>query len=651
MSKDDEQSQRRLRGREEKKRPLMKPLAVFGSGVAIALSLFELEAARTGAYAPQVHRAIFLMAVLVLIFLMYPARKDSPRKRISVIDGIFIVASVVTGVYILLQYREFADRAGAPNTSDIVLGIVTTLLVLESMRRTLGYVLVTICSFFLLFAYFGPYLPGIFAHRGFPVEHIASYMYTTPNGIYGIPLMVASTYIFFFILLGLILFHVGAGDFLVELTRTITGRLKAGVAKTITFVGLIIGMLIGNPAADAVTVGTLIFPLANRQGYGRVFTGALAAVAATGGALSPPVMGSVAFIMSEFTNIPYWKICVTAIVPTFLYTLNLFLISDFYAKKFNVDLVRDPNTPSFLSVFKGGFYHIIPIAVLMYYLFYEMISPLLTAYYTILTAVGVTLVEKILRSPREIIQLFKALISALERSAKNVLMLGSLCAGAGIITGTLALTGFGFKFSSIILTLAGGNLFLVLLYTAVAAYILGMGMPISAVYIILHVLVAPALVKVGLSVLVANFFILYFSIFAAITPPVSIAAYSTAALNEVDPMKVGYRSMKLAIVLYVLPFLFVYSPELLLIGQSLAIVERVLVVTFAVYCLVGAVEGWFLGNISVPIRVGLAASSILLFFPNVYCDAGGILIFLALLYRQLLIKRRLGPGARQAQPA
>lgn len=626
--------------KEHKGRKLIKPLAMLVSIIAIGLSLFELDAARTGAYSPQVHRAIFLMAVLVLIFLMFPARKSSPKTRISIVDGLFIILSIVTGVYILDQYREFADRAGAPDNLDIIFGIILILLVLESMRRTLGYVLVSVCGFFLIFSYFGPYFPGIFKHRGFDIDHIASYMYTTLNGIYGIATMVASTYIFFFILLGLILFHLGAGDFLIELTRTLTGRLKAGVAKTITFAGMIIGMLVGNPAADAVTVGTLTFPLANRQGYDRMFSAALAAVAASGGALSPPVMGSVAFIMSEFTGIPYWKICVTAIVPTLLYYLTLFLISDFYAKKYNVDLVRDPNLPGFFNVFKRGFYHVIPVIVLMYYLFYEMISPLLAAYYTILAAVGVALLERIFKAPREILKLLKDLIAAFEASAKNVLMLASLCAGAGIITGTLALTGFGFKFSSIILTLAGGSLFLVLLYTAVAGYILGMGMPIAAVYIILYVLVAPALVKVGLSVLVANFFILYFSIFAAITPPVAIAAYATAALNDVDPMRTGYYAMRLAIVLYLLPFLFVYSPELILIGQPLDIVIRILFVTIGIYCLVAGIEGWFGGIITNYLRIALIIIAALLFYPHFYSYALGIILFVALLYYQHNQKKR-----------
>lgn len=628
----------------EKKRKLIKPLGILVSVIAVALSLFQLDFARTMDYPPQVHRAVFLMAVLVLIFLIYPARKRSPQTRISVVDGVWILLSLITGCYILFEYRDFADRAGAPSDLDVVLGIITLLLVLESMRRTLGYILLCLCSFFLVFSYFGPYFPGIFKHRGFTIDHIASYMYTTTNGIYGIALTVAATYIFFFILLGLVLFHLGAGDFLVDLTRTLTGRLKAGVSKTITFVGLVIGMLVGNPAADAVTVGTLTFPLANRRGYDRIFTAALAAVAATGGALSPPVMGSVAFIMAEFTAIPYWKICVTAIVPTLIYYFTLFLICDFYAKRYNIDLVRDPDTPSFTNVLKRGFYHTFPILVLMYYLFYKMISPLLAAYYTILAAVGVVLIEKLIRSPREMLKILKALISAFEMSAKNVLMLASLCAGAGIITGTLALTGFGFKFSSIVLDLAGGNLFLVLVYTAVAAYILGMGMPIAAVYIILHVLVAPALVKAGLSVLVANFFILYFSIFAAITPPVAIAAYATAALNDVDPMRTGYYAMRLAMVLYILPFLFVYTPELILIGQPLAILSRIFFVALGTYALVAAIEGWFGGIIPLSTRIWLALSSILSYYPNTYSYAAGLLLFIVLSYKAGFFQRKGKPA-------
>ena len=630
---------------EGNKRKLINPLAFIVSLLAIGLSLFEVDAARTMSYSPQVHRSIFLMLVLVLIFFIYPATKNSPKNRISILDSLLILLSIVTQAYILLQYREFADRAGAPSNLDVILGIITVLLVLESMRRTLGNILVAICGFFLVFSYFGPYFPSIFKHRGFNVEHIASYMYTTTNGIYGIALNVAATYIFFFILMGLVLFHIGAGDFLVELTRTLTGRLKAGVAKTITFVGMIIGMLVGNPAADAVTVGTLVFPLANRQGYNKIFTAALAAVAASGGALSPPVMGSVAFIMSEFTRIPYWKICVTAIVPTLLYYFSLYLISDCYAKRYKVDLVKDPNMPPFFTVLKGGYYHIIPIIVLMYYLFYKMASPLLAAYYTIIAAVAVVFIEKLIRSPRELKHLLKSLITAFDKSAKNVLVLASLCAGAGIITGTLALTGFGFKFSSIVLTLAGTNLFLVLLYTGIAAYILGMGMPISAVYIILYVLVAPALEKVGLSVLVANFYILYFSVFAAITPPVAIAAYATAAINEVDPMRTGYCAMRLATVLYILPFLFVYTPELILIGKPFAIVIRIVFVTLGVYALVAAIEGWFRGGVSISTRVGLGVSSCLLFLPSAYTYVLGTLLFGLLFFRQCLRRSRVPASA------
>lgn len=615
--------------------------------VAVTMSLFHFYTAGSEGITPHLMRAIHLAFAATLIFMLFPAGRRSPAKRISVLDGVGILLTWVTAINIIVIFEDLAERAGDPSQADVIFGVITILIVLEITRRATGWILTIIGACTLLYAYFGQQMPGLFAHRGFDVEKIASYMYTTTDGLYGLTLGVSSTYIFFFILFGAFLDAMGAGKFFIDLAYGIAGRKKGGPAQTVVLANGLMSTISGVPAADVVTIGAFTFPLLNKLGYDRVFSSALAAVASTGAMITPPVMGSAAFLMSEMTGIPYREIVFAAALPAFLYYLSLFAIVHFYASKHGMVGVSPDQLPKITGVFRYGWYNLVPVFVLIYLMIFANLSPMYAGYYSIWSLLIVAFLTLVIRGTLK--QDFKGyienIITALKKAAFGSLPVVATCAVAGFLVGVLNLTGLGLRFSAIMLELSGGNLFLSLLFSALASIVLGMGLPIAACYVILAVLVAPALIQMGLPPMTTHLFILFFGSFSAITPPVAIAAYAAAGMNKVDPIRVGLYACWLAITAFLVPFMFVYGPSLLLVGSVSEIILTIISASAGVIAMAACIMGWFIGPASLWQRVLLFCGALLMIVPGAITDGIGLGLILLVLAVQRLQGRRAGQAA------
>jgi TRAP transporter 4TM/12TM fusion protein len=612
--------------------------------VAVAMSLFHFYTAGSGGVTPHLMRAIHLAFAATLIFMLFPAGGRSPVKRISVLDGVGILLAWVTAINIIVIFEDLAERAGDPSQADVIFGVITILIVLEITRRTTGWILTLIGVGILLYAYFGQQMPGLFAHRGFDVEKIASYMYTTTDGLYGLTLGVSSTYIFFFILFGAFLDAMGAGKFFIELAYGIAGRKKGGPAQTVVLANGLMSTISGVPAADVVTIGAFTFPLLNKLGYDRVFSSALAAVSSTGAMITPPVMGSAAFLMSEMTGIPYREIVFAAALPAFLYYLSLFAIVHFYASKNGMVGVSPDQLPKIPRVFRDGWYNLVPVFVLIYLMIIVSLSPMYAGYYSIWSLLAVAFLTLVFRGTLK--QDFKGyignIITALKKAALGSLPVVATCAVAGFLVGVLNLTGLGLRFSAIMLELSGGNLLLSLLFSALASIILGMGLPIAACYVILAVLVAPALIQMGLPPMTTHLFILFFGSFSAITPPVAIAAFAAAGMNKVDPIRVGLYACWLALTAFLIPFMFVYGPSLLMVGSVTEILLTIVSASVGVIAMAACIMGWFIGPAGLWQRAVLFCGAILMIVPGAFTDAVGLGMIVLVLAVQKMQGRRTG---------
>lgn len=612
---------------------------------ALSMSIFQFTIAGIGGMTPLLLRAVHLAFATTLIFMLYPSGRRSPRRRISIADGIGMVLIWATALYLVYSFDDLAYRAGDPNRADVILGIVACVLVLEITRRTTGWTMTILGLASLVYAYVGPWLPGMLAHRGFDLEKLFSFMYTTTDGLYGITLGVSSTYIFFFILFGAFLDSMGAGKFFIDLAYSVVGRKKGGPAQTVVFANGLMSMISGVPAADVVTIGAFTFPLLNRLKYDRIFTASLSAVASTGATITPPVMGSAAFLMAEMTGISYRDICFSATIPAVLYYSSLFAITHFYASRHNLVGASPDQLPRIQAVFREGWFHVIPVFLLIYFLIIEGFSPMISGFYAIWSLLVVVLVMTFLSQERikNLRKYGENIFKALKGAAIGALPIVAICAVSGFLVGVLNLTGLGLKFSSIIVEWSGGHLFLAMFLCAIASMILGLGLPIAACYVILAVLVAPALVKLGLSPMAAHLFILFYGAFSVITPPVAIAAFAAAAMNKVDPMKVGWYACWLGMVAFIIPFMFAYGPALLLQGTPAEILWSFFTAFIGVIAMAGGIVGWLIGPAGVLQRAMLFAGALMLISSTPIMDGAGFTLLGVVLVWQLKGKWRPKP--------
>lgn len=554
--------------------------------LAVGTAIYHIYTAYFGAPFALLFRNIHWMLIASLIFMYFPAFKRSPRDRPTLPDIIFVLISIVLGMYVILNFEAIAGRAGAPVTADIVLGACLVLIVLEAGRRTVGWPIVIIALLFLSYAYFGQAMPGILMHRGYSIARIFPFLYLTDAGIFGIPLGVSSRFILLFIIFGAFLEKAGAGIFFRDLSLALTGNHVGGPGKAAILFSGFIGSITGSSTANVVTTGTFTIPLMKKLGYKPAFAAGVEADASTGGQILPPVMGAAAFVMAEYIGVPYVTVMVAAIVPALLYFITSFFMVHYRSLKDNLLPVPKDELPNLLDVLKGGFYYFTPLIILIVLLVMRF-SPSRAVFWALLSTIALSWIKSDTRmGPKEI---FEALYSGVQKALEVV----AACAVAGIIIGIVTMTGLGLKFSTLIEVLAGGNLMAGLFYTLIASLILGIGVPTTAKYIILATLVAPALVSLGAPLLASHLFILYFGTDADITPPVGLAAYAAAGLAGAHPMTTGIEAFKMGITAYIVPFAFIFGPALLLQGPVAEIILACVTALIACAGLGAGMQGYF----------------------------------------------------------
>ncbi|PWA07796.1 C4-dicarboxylate ABC transporter permease [Pueribacillus theae] len=593
---------------------IMKRLVLF---IAIVLSLFQLYTGGFGLLTAMLQRSLHLTLVLILIFLLYPVHFS---KKWRWIDFLAILLAIGSCIYIFLTYEDLLFRVGDPNMFDIFFGIVTILLVLEATRRVTGWILATIGALFIFYSYFGAILPGIFHSTNMSTNRFISLMYMSTDGLWGTTLGVAATFVALFIIFGAFLNATGAGKVFIDLAYIVGGRFRGGPAKVAVISSALMGTVSGSPVANVSTTGQFTIPLMKSVGYRPKVAGAIEAVASTGGSIMPPIMGAGAFVMAEMTGIPYAKIIIAAAIPAILYYLSVYFYVDFEAAKENLKGMAKDELPVFKEVFFKGFHLYIGLGMLIYLLVFAKASPMFSAFWSIVAIV----VSYVVLYFKQVDWNF--LTKALEDGAKGMLLTTVACATAGVVVGVANLTGIGVRLTTLMVNLGESSILLTLVVTMVACIIMGMGLPPTASYILLGVLTAPALIKLGVEPLFAHMFVFYFACLAPITPPVALASYTGAGIAKSDPMETSFTSAKIGLVAFIIPYMFIFGPELLAQGPPLNIIWAFIMATVGVFVLAVGLTGFYRRNLTWYERILAIGTALLLITPELITDIIGFIL-------------------------
>jgi TRAP transporter 4TM/12TM fusion protein len=609
------------------------------TAVAVALGFFHLYTGYIGEFHPLAQRSVHLALVMFIGFLMFPA-----GKKTGIADWLPAVLSLAPSVYLIIAYPLLEERMGAPVFSDLLAAAFLLIMIFELSRRSMGLPLPLISAIFLVYALFGVHLPGLLQHRGVTLERLLYYMYLTTEGIYGLPLGVMASFVFLFMLFGSFLVKSGAGAFVTDLANSLAGSRPGGPAKVAVVSSGIMGMFSGSAVANVVTTGAFTIPMMKKIGYPPHYAGAVEAVASTGGVIMPPVMGSVAFIMADMMGVPYREVVLAAFVPATLYYVSVYFQVHFAARR--MGLVGQPreSLPKVKKVLGDGWPFLIPPLVLIFFLLYLQMSPALSSVY----AIGATFVVAMARpktrlSPRETWGIFVD-------CARSTVSVSLACALAGVIIGVCLITGLAVKASANLTSLAGGSVFLMLVLAMISSLILGMGVTASVAYIIPAMMAVPVLVKAGIPDMAANMFVLYFAVLSYVTPPVALSAYAAAGIAGSDAGKTGWVAFRLALAGFIVPFVSVYSPALLLIGPPLSVLWAIGTALVGIFALALGVEGYLRRKLFLWERVLLGISGVLLIDPGVTTDIigfvalagyGGFELFFRKSFRQRTAPTRL----------
>ena len=585
------------------------------------------------------HHAIHVGLVLVLGFALYPAFSGSSRKKISWYDWIFVALCAVMPVYVFVRYPVFISTGFSGETTDIVMGTLLILLVMECSRRISGPALSILSAVFLVYALFGRSFPGIFRHRGYNWHRVVTYLTTDIYGIYGSSVKVSATYIVLFIIFGDVMNKCGMGQFFNDIANALAGHTKGGPAKVAVLASGFLGSINGSAVANVVTTGTFTIPLMKKTGYSKEFAGAVEATASVGGQLLPPIMGAAAFVMAETLGVKYGAIIRAAVLPALIYYLGIILQVQMRAEKDGLSGLPKDQMPKVLNVMKERGHLLIPIVFLLYMLIFSGKTVLFSAFWTIVVTILVAELRPISRMS------IKDIGDAFVSGAKSTVSVAIACACVGIIVGICGLTGFALNVAHAIINIgqyavpgsAAASLFLTLLFTMVTCMILGMGLPSIPSYLITATIAAPALVELGQAEIAAHMFCFYFAMFANLTPPVALAAFAAAGLSGGSPMKTGWQSVKLALAGFIVPFMFVYNPQLLLEKVTLLSGIQVVVTScVGVLLIAAAVEGYLRGRLNVALRVVAAAGALLLIDGGGKTDLLGLFCLAVVLGVQLM---------------
>ncbi|CEG28567.1 TRAP transporter permease [Bacillus sp. B-jedd] len=611
----------------------------------LSFSLFQLWTSTIHPLTAQLQRSIHLGFALALIFLLFPARrKNIARHSVAWYDIILAVLSIGVGAYWPLMIEDIVNRVGQLTPLDFYVGLLAIVLVLEATRRAVGLPITIIALVFMMYALFGPYMPGFLAHRGLDLDRLVQTMFFTTEGILGTPLGVSATFIFLFLLFGAFLVKTGVGQYFNDLAVSIAGKRTGGPAKVAIFSSALQGTISGSSVANVVTSGSFTIPMMKKLGYKKEFAGAVEAAASTGGQLMPPVMGAAAFLMVEFIGggITYWDIAKAAAIPALLYFTGIWIMTHFEAKRIGLRGLTDEEMPNRREVLKK-IYLLIPILAVII-LMMSGISVMRAALWAIVITVLVSAIRKDTRIG------IRGIIEALVDGARTALGVAAATAAAGIIVGVVTKTGLGLKLANGLLDLAGGALLPTLAFTMLASLVLGMGSPTTANYVITSTIAAPAIILLGVPDLSAHLFVFYFGIIADITPPVALAAFAAAGVSGGEPLKTGVNSAKLAIAAFIIPYMFVMSPELLMIDTTIPTIIWVVFTALTGMMAIGAgiIGYWYRRLYLIERLVGIAAG-LLLINPEKITDIIGLATFAVLLVLQIVIKRPDNPSLATAK--
>ena len=595
---------------------------------AILMSVFILYTSLTTPLVAMRQRAVVLMLSLFMIFLVYAFKK---KQHINYLDVMLALAAFGVNAYIIFNFQNLITRIGMPNSTDLLLGFVCIILVLEGTRRSIGWPLPLVTSVFLLYAYFGNYIPGQFGHRGYDYERIINQLYLTTEGIFGVPIGVIVTIVFLFILFGSFLERSGGGNFFINLAVSIAGKAKGGPAKIAIIASGLMGTISGSSIANVVTTGSFTIPLMKRIGYRPAFAASVESAASTGGQIMPPIMGAGAFVMAEFTQISYLTIIGAAAIPALLYFFSIYMNVHFEACRQDLKGMPDEDVPKTKEVIKDGYVYILPIVALIVILIIGY-SPARAA----LIGMGLLIVASMIKASTRMS--FRDVLNALEGAGMTTFAIVAATACAGIIVGIVSMTGLGIKFSNLIGSMAGGLELLALFFTMIACIVLGMALPTTANYIVQAAITAPALIALGVPVLSAHLFVFYFGVFADITPPVCLAAFAGASIAKANPMETGLNATRNVTVAYLIPYLFIFFPALL--GQAPApeVVIAVGTAIMAVIAFSGAFSNFLNRRCTIPERVVLIIAGLMLLVPEHASDVGGAITLLAVYLKQRYMK-------------
>ncbi len=588
--------------------------------IAVAMSLFQLY---TGIFqlTAMNQRVTHVTFALVLIFLAYGF--DQKKKTRIAWHG-YLMASVALamGIYVLTTWFTKVGACGMrPPWHELALGTVFLLFCIEAARRTLGWIFPIIAVVSMIYARFGEILPGILAHRNYAFERIVGNMFITTDGVFGMLAGISATYIFLFILFGAMLRAAGGGEFFINLSFALFGHVRGGPAKIAVVASSLFGMLSGSGTANVAGTGQITIPLMKRSGYKPHFAGAVETVSSAGGLLMPPIMGSAVFIIMEVLGVNYVTIMKAAGLTAVLYYVGLFLMIDIEAQKMGMKGLPKEELPSIRDTFKEGWYFIIPIFVLIFFLVYSKVSVTRAAFWA---TVSIPLCSLLGGKARRMT--WAKIIEGLESGALTALPVVAILSLGGVVLGMITLTGLGLMMSGLLIKMSGGNLLILLFLTMIASIILGMGVPPVAAYIVLAILVVPALIKLGVYPLAAHLFVFYFATIAGITPPMAPDAFVAAGIAEAPMMRTAFTACRLAMVIFIIPYMFVYNNALLLIGSFGQILQVTITAFFGVTAIACAAQNYLGGRLPILLRITLFLSGGCLIYPGLKTDLIGLVV-------------------------
>ena len=610
--------------------------------ISVAFCLFQLYSILSGKITAQVVRATHLAFVMVLAYLLFPMKKDMPKDKLPWYDVIIAIVGACSWLYISINFDSLVRRAGIYNTTDIIIGIVGILILFEACRRIVGTPILIISLVFIVYALFGAYAPGFLNHRGYSIQRLVSHLYYNTEGIMGTPIGASASFIFLFIFFGALLDKTGIGQFFIDICNAIAGSYDGGPAKVAVLTSAMFGTVSGSSVSNTVGTGSFTIPMMKSLGYRPEFAGAVEASASTGGQLMPPIMGAASFLMAESLGIPYKEVAKAAIIPAILYFTGIFIMVHLEAKKTGLKGLSRDSLPKIGELLMKKGYLVIPLATIIYFFvlgktaIYAGLMGIIAAG---LVAIINSIVDIILKRERSFT--FNDLIDVFVNGARNIISVAVACAMAGIIIGVITLTGLGLKIGAGLISISGGISILLLMLTMISSIILGMGVPTTANYLITSTIAAGAIIGLGFEPLAAHMFVFYFGIIADVTPPVALAAMAGAAIAKSDPLKTGFEATKLSIGAFIIPYMFIFNPQILMINTTFVEVIPILITSLiGMFGVSAGLDGYVFRKCNFIERILFIVAGLLSIYPEFYTDIIGIGLIAALIILQIITRKK-----------